>query len=792
MKQKQFVFFFVILFIAFCVPFVSRGAFGDTWTYVSRPYYGDDKPATQAFFDFPEDIDINDEGGFVLADTYNHVIRRIKANGQVTTLAGNASYGDRDGGKEDAEFSLPKGVDVAGGVVYVADSDNGKIKKIANGVVTTLVSGLNNPEGVRAYKNTLYFLDTDNNALKKVSVNGGTVTTITSALNKPKKMDITTDGKIAYIANSGTYQIKQVNLQTGVVTTLAGTGEDGLVDGKCSKAKFRNVWGVHLYDENTLYVSDGNGYNDFIRKIDLDSCFVSVFASDSGMISVNYPRGLTSDKGYLYVASTGISIIQKYNVSDPDENSKFAGADRFNVKERKPVLVGNPKYMVLSKNKKWIYFSENNRIRRIARVKRNQKVRRSKLIAGSVVDYYNFNKGGDTATHSAEDTRFSSVTSMALSKNGKKLFVVDRNNNRIREVVLATKKTGYLTGAGITNANGSQANGFDDGKSCPNEFDTGVSGCAYFNRPMGSVLSKNGKYLFITDTGNNLIRKVYVRGKNKGKVTTLAGSGQAGYQNGVGTAASFHSPIGITRSKSGKYLYVVDRDNHVIRKINVRTREVTTLAGKGVAGNLDGKFVNAMFSYPEWITRGANGRLYVSESGSQKIRLLDRKVGVTKLVTGSTRGYAHGSRTTTRLDNPKGMLALGKKTLLVAEMYNDIIRGVDVSGEAPYTESAPVVHGLTQSIMAKEWFADGKAFPAVEIRGKNFRYGAVAYIGSHKAVKTYVDSANGKIVAEMPIEKMGSGRYSIRVENVDGQYSQINNAFSLSENGVVSSYEYNY
>ncbi len=770
--------------IAFAVglwlPFASFAAFGDTVTYFSKVYYGDGKFRTNAYFDFPEDIEVNTNGGFIIADTFNNVIRKIKADGTVKTVAGTGSYGDAIGSAGQAAFALPKGVDVGGGAVYVADTENDSVKKIDDGVVTTLATDLNAPEDVAVYDSTLYILDTGNNALKKVSTSGGSVSTVTSSLSSPKKMDISDDGTYAYIANSGSYQVKRVNLSTGTVNNVAGSGEEGDDNGSCSSATFSNLWGVHVYSDTILYVSDGNGYDDVVRKIDLAGCTVETFASDSNMISINYPRGLTTHDGSLYVAATGIGIIQQYDLDDANVNSLFAGANRFNVKDSEPVLTGNPKFLARSKDKKTIYFSENNRIRAIDR----DDLTRSRLIAGSVIDNYN---SDDEESFTGDVARFSDVTSFAVSKNGKKLYVVDRNNNRIREVVIATGETRYLTGAGLVNMTASKENGFADGDACPNEFETGVSGCAYFNRPTGAVLSKDGNFLYVTDASNNRIRRVTVSGENKGRVTTVAGSGDAGFVDETGTDAAFDAPIGIARSRSGTFLFVADRNNHAIRKINLETGAVTTRVGTGSGGNLDATLDRAVLSYPEWLHVARNGDIYFSEVGSQRIRMVDKSAGVTKLVAGSgSRGFHNGSRSAAEFNNPKGLLKIGD-TLFVAELYNDLIRAIDVSGEPPYTEDAPTATSVTPGTIAKEWFSGDTA--SVELVGTNFRNGATAFVGSHEAVNTYVVSSTS-IVVEMPISEMPAGYYTVRIANSDGQYDDLYRGLAISENGSVPVTDY--
>jgi len=776
--------FWLGLFATFLIiPQLASAAYGDTSTYASKIYHGDGLNRLKAFFDFPEDIVVNNNGAFLIADTYNNVIRRIKPGGKVKTFAGTGAYGDTNDLKHKSEFAWPKGLDQANGVVYVADTGNDKIKKIKNGVVTTIASGLDAPEDVLVSGSTVFILDTQNNALKKVTTDGDGLTTVAGSLNDPKKMDITSDGGTIYVANGGTYQLKKVNVSSGAVTTVAGSGAAGSANGACDEARFENIWGVHVYDSETIYVSDGDGFDDTVRKVDLsgDDCQVTTFASDSNMVSINFPTGLTSYDGNLYVLATGIGIVQRYSLDDADDNDKFAGANRFNVKNASPMLTGNPKYMVLSKSKRRIYFSENNRIRWMPK-KSGKKT--AKLIAGSVIDNYN---ADDTEAWVKDLARFSDVSSFALSKSGKKLFVVDRNNNRIREVVIKTGSTSYLTGAGKKNLRSDQGNDYQNGDKCNNEFDTGVSGCAYFDRPMGSALSKSGKYLYVADSGNNAIRRVTVRGDNKGKVKTLAGGNGSGYTDATGTDAQFSAPIGLAICKSGKVLYVADRDNQVIRKVNIKTKAVTTLAGTGDNGYLDSVFASAQFSYPEWITRAKNGDLFVSEVGGQKIRVLDRSLGVVKLVSGSgDRGFANGARKTAEFNNPRGMLALGNNKLLVAELYTDLIRSIDISGEAPYTEAAPVITEADPSLIGKEWFSGNSA--QIEVHGTGFRHGATAKVGSHSASVSVQSETS--VVLDMPIAEMAAGYYTIRITNTDGQSYTKSRALSVTSGGLVPNTDY--
>lgn len=144
----------------------------------------------------------------------------------------------------------------------------------------------------------------------------------------------------------------------------------------------------------------------------------------------------------------------------------------------------------------------------------------------------------------------------------------------------------------------------------------GIGTAARFKYPFG--ITTDGANLYITDTGSNAIRKVVI---STGEVSTLAGGTLApSHHDDFGTRACFNAPYGITTD--GSYLYVVDTDNNCIRKIDLATTRVTTFAGSTGAGSSDGTGTNADFYYPNGITN--DGRyLYVTEPSTSKIRRIE-------------------------------------------------------------------------------------------------------------------------------------------------------------------------
>ena len=99
------------------------------------------------------------------------------------------------------------------------------------------------------------------------------------------------------------------------------------------------------------------------------------------------------------------------------------------------------------------------------------------------------------------------------------------------------------------------------------------------------AISLDGSALFVADYSNHKVRRVQVA---TGAVTTLAGNGASGDADGVGGAARFYSPCGITISPDGSALFVTDYANHKVRRVEVATGAVATLAGNGAEGDADG------------------------------------------------------------------------------------------------------------------------------------------------------------------------------------------------------------
>ncbi len=649
-------------------------------TLAGRGFFADGMGAA-AQFRSPTSVAVDGVGNVYVADQDNHRIRKVTSSGVVSTIAGNGYSGYADGMGSAAQFYSPTGIAVdSEGNVYVADQGNHRIRKITPlGIVSTL-AGSGKPSysdgvGIAAQFNApfgvavdgggnLFVTDQNNQRIRKISPlgvvstlagNGGTGYAdgagATARFANPSGIAVDWSGNV-YIADQLNSRIRKIN-SSGMVSTFAGNGNRGYTDGMGGVAQFSLPSGVVVDWTDNVYIADQG--NHLIRKI-APTGMVSTLAGSKNIPSYadgigttagfSYPTGIAVDgSGSMYVADLGNNCIRK--TTSNGFVSTLAGGGKLSYADGVGAVVQfNQPEGISADNLGNVYVveSENKRIRKITPF-------------GTVSTFAGSDQSG-YADGVGTMAQFTYPLGTAVDNVGN-VYVTDLT--RIRKI----------TSAGIVSTfAGNGTSGYTDG----------AVGTAQFGLLIGITVDGTGN-VFVVD--NSRIRKI----TPSGEVSTLAGTRDFGYADGIGLSAQFDSPHGITVDDAGS-IYIADVNNQRIRKISP-SGIVSSMAGNGGGGYAEGTGAKAQFYLPFSVAADGAGNVYVADSFNHRIRKINSSGVVSTFAGNGSAGYADGAAAAAQFYSPRWVALDKAGNLYVVDNGNNRIRKI--------TPAAPVSVKFTSS-----------------------------------------------------------------------------------------------
>lgn len=413
----------------------------------------------------------------------------------------------------------------------------------------------------------------------------------------------------------------------------------------------------------------------------------------------NHPSGMTIDGGNLYVALWSDHVIRKVVLAS-GEVTTLAGTP--GKKGSADGIGAAASFLyptdVAADGAGNLYVADAN----------NHVIRKIVLASGAVSTLAGAAGVAGSVDAIGSAARFQHPWGVATDGAGS-LYVADRNNYTVRRISLATGAVSTLAGTagmsgvsdgvgpgarfgsltGITTDRAGNVYVTDSGAYTVRKIRVatgavstlagspgitgsadGIGSAALFKGPAGAAFDGVSS-LLIADAGNYVIRKLDV---TTGAVSTVAGAaGKTGSTDGVGVAARFDEVSGL--ATDGTSLYVGDLQT--LRKVALATTAVSTFAGSfAMKGSADGTGAEARFNAPREVAADGDGNVYVADSGNHTLRKVVLATGATSTIAGQVgvAGSADGVGTAAQFNNPRGLAVDAAGNLFIVDSYNQTLR----------------------------------------------------------------------------------------------------------------------
>lgn len=648
------------------------------------PFIGDGALARNAVLFSPSSIVADGMGNIYVADDSDNRIRKIDSrSGIITTIAGNGTpdfNGDK-GPAVIASLNRPSGLAIdSDGNIYVADRSNGKIRKIntVTGIIDTVVgsgkrkidSKTEPQEGIDALKATIdpkalvldplgnmFIVDNGNNrvrvfikATNKVFTIAGTGESAfkgdgglakNATLNNPSDIAFTRRGiAIADKNNNRVRLISGTNLDNSTITTIAGCGDPNRDcrpdDNVLATMSAMKPTGLDVAANGDLIIVDDATSS--VRKInDLDGTITTL--AGGKMATKDIESGLATE---VRINPSAVAVIGNDSLVIADNNSGRA-------------LVGK------------------NRVRAF-QFRTDPKLGRVGFVA-TIAGGGNISIGdGDLATNAS----LSAVFSLAIDEGGN-IFIADLGNHRVREI---TKFDGKITTVAGGNLFDTTSTSIGDGGVANRSILFNPIAVAYSSLRLfiGDIGVDN------INLGASRIRRVEPAGPT-GIINTIAGGGNNPGDGVVATQVDLDQVISVAIDKNNNtFLLEIDPDKKGdnsggrIRRIDGSTGIIRLFAGTGDIGfsGDGGSALNARFNKPSSIAVDKNGNLFIADSGNDRVRKIDALSGVINTVIGGgTNDKDDMLATDTKLSKPLGVLVDDNGNIFVSDSASSRVRVVD-------------------------------------------------------------------------------------------------------------------